>query len=101
MKTTYQPGDKIAFAEEARPYTVQAAGQRYLVCTKPLNIHRTVLYTIVDLAEQVRGPEHLVFGAGAETRQQCEEMLARIEAGKTEISRRNQVPLKLRAATGA
>jgi hypothetical protein len=44
----------------------------------------------------VRGPENLVFGVGAETRQQCEQMLTRIEAGETEVSLRNRVPLRLR-----
>lgn len=96
---TYKVGDKIRFAEEEKSYTVQAAGPRYLVCTKPFNLRRTTLYTVVDLMEQVRGTENLVFGAGAETRQQCEEMLCRLEGRDveigftTEVSHRNRIPL--------
>lgn len=101
----YQAGDKIKFAEEKQRYTVQAAGARYLVCTKPFNPRRTVLYTVVDLKERVRGPENLVFGFGAETREQCERMLDRLEGagmvdGKwhTEVSRRNRVKLVVEEA---
>jgi len=93
-------GDKLRFAEEKQAYTVQAAGERFLVCTKPFNPKRTVLYTVVDLAQGIRGTENLIFGLGAETREQCEQMLARLEAGKTEVSYRNRVPLKLAANNG-
>jgi hypothetical protein len=88
-------GDKVRFAEEKLAYTVQARSERFLVCTKPFNPKRTVLYTVVDLAQSIRGTENLIFGLGAETREQCEQMLARLEAGKTEVSYRNRVPLKL------
>ncbi len=94
-------GDKIRFEEEKQAYTIQAMGVRYLVCTKPFNLKNTVLYTIVDLQENIRGTENLVFGAGAETREQCEEMLMRLEGNdvdlgfQTEISRRNNVQLKI------
>lgn len=45
---------KIKFKGEKQRYTVQAAGKRYLVCTKPFNARKTVLYTIIDLKEEVR-----------------------------------------------
>jgi hypothetical protein len=90
-----QTGDRVRFAEEKQAYTVQARGDRFLVCTKPFNPRRTVLYTVVDLAHGIRGTENLIFGLGAETREQCEQMLARLEAGETEISYRNRVPLNL------
>ena len=70
---------KIWFHEEKRPYRVRARGNRYLVCTKPFNLKRTTLYCIVDLEEQIRGPEDLVFGLGAETVEDCQWMLARLE----------------------
>lgn len=90
-------GDKVRFAEEKQAYTVQARSDRFLVCTKPFNPRRTVLYTVVDVANQVRGMENLIFGMGAETRAQCEQMLERLERGKTEVSYRNRVPLRLAA----
>lgn len=73
-------GDKVKFCSESLRYTVQAADERYAICTKPFNPKRTVLYSIIDFKENVRGPENLVFSFGAETREQCEEMLARLTA---------------------
>jgi hypothetical protein len=95
----------VRFAEERNAYTVQARGERYLVCTKPFPLKKTVLYTVVDLQEQIRGTEGLVFGMGAETRDECEQMVARLE-GKdrdinTEVSRRNRVPLRVAAVFSA
>lgn len=104
MKHGYKVGDKIKFAEEKLRYTVQASGDRYIVCSKPFNPRRTVLYTVIDWVEQVRGTENLIFGGGAETREQCEEMLMRLEGRDaelgwaTEVSRRNRVPLRLERA---
>ena len=90
-------GDKVRFVEEKQAYTVQARGERFLICTKPFNPRRTVLYTVIDLEQQVRGTENLIFGMGAETREQCEHMLERLERGDTEVSYRNRVPLRLAA----
>lgn len=90
---------KIYFAEEVMPYRVRAIGDRYVVCTKPFNPKRTVLYTVIDLVENVRGTENLVFGMGAETDLQCQEMCARLHGNsgvKTEVSRRNRIPLSIR-----
>lgn len=73
-------GTRILFAEEKTPYRVRARSDRYLVCTRPFNPKRTVLYTIIDLVERVRGPENLVFGFGAETDGQCVDMVERLHA---------------------
>ena len=94
-----KPGWSVRFAEERNGYTIQARSDRYLVCTKPFPLHKTVLYTVIDLVAQVRGTEGLVFGAGAETVEQCEEMIYRLEGRdahiKTEVSFRNRVPLRV------
>ncbi len=92
-------GDSITFREEGHAYRVRARSSRYLVCTKPFNLRRTVLYTVVDTQKQVRGTENLVFGMGAETDEECQEMVSRLE-GKidsepTEVSYRNRVPLDI------
>lgn len=94
-------GDRVWFVEEKLPYTVQARSRRYLICTKPFNLQRTVLYCIVDFKEDVRGPENLIFGFGAETREQCEEMLKRLQRDTgvgflTEVSHRHRIPLAVR-----
>ena len=56
-------GNKIYFAEEKRPYTVKACNDRFVVCTKPFNLKHTVLYTIVDLKEKIRGTNNLIFNS--------------------------------------
>ncbi len=96
-------GTKIWFEGEVQGYTVQARDQRYLICTKPFNPKRTVLYCIVDLEKKIRGPENLVFSMGAETQEQCKEMLARVNGKsednvgfQTEISHRHYAPLHIR-----
>ncbi|MCK5616321.1 hypothetical protein KAR91_81415 [Candidatus Pacearchaeota archaeon] len=86
-------GDKIKFTEEKQAYTIQAKNKRFLVCTKPFNPRKTVLYTIVDLVEKIRGTEDLIFCMGFETVILCEEALKRIVSGESRISERNQIPL--------
>ena len=72
-------GARIYFSEEKQPYRVRARSDRYLVCTKPFNPRRTTLYCIIDLVENIRGTENLVFGMGAETDDDCNEMIDRLE----------------------
>lgn len=82
-------GDKVKFFSEKQRYTVRAANERFAVCTKPFNCKKTSLYTVIDLERNVRGRENLIFGAGAETDQQCRRMLKRLESGETEVSYRH------------
>lgn len=84
-------GGRVWFAEEKRPYTVRARSRRYLVCNKPF--FKTVLYCIIDLKTRMRSPEDRVFGLGAETTEQCEAMVRRLERGETALSRRHEAPL--------
>ena len=93
----FSVGQKIKFKREKLRYTVQACDERFAVCTKPFNCRRTVLYTVIDLKDGIRGTENLVFGMGAETREQCEEMLARLMTGESGVSRRNFVALDIEA----
>lgn len=72
-------GTKIKFVKEKGAYVIRARSRRFIVCTKPYNPKRTVIYTIIDLQEKVRGPENLIFGMGAETDQQCADMIDRLE----------------------
>ncbi len=88
-------GTKIKFRGEKQCYTVQASNAYVMVCTKPLNFKKTVLYTIIDLKENVRGAENLIFGMGAETPEQCEQMLKRVTEGESEVSHRNRVELDI------
>jgi hypothetical protein len=88
-------GSKVKFIEEQQSYTVQASNIAFSVCTKPFNCRKTVLYTIIDWIKNIRGTESLVFGFGAETRDQCCEMLQRLTDGETEVSYRNNIPLHI------
>ncbi len=84
-------GAKVWVDGEKRPYRVRARNDRYAVCTKPFNPRHTVLYCILDAEAGWRAPEGLIFGLGAETDEECEEMLARVTNGETELSRRRGV----------
>ena len=88
-------GSHIWFTGEKQCYTVMVRSTNYLICTKPFNPRKTVLYTIVDIAQGIRGTEDLIFCFGAETREACEEMLERIVSGESGISRRNRVSLQV------
>lgn len=88
-------GAKIWFAHEKQAYTVRASNVAFCVLTKPFNARRTVLYTIIDWEQGIRGPEDLIFGMGAETDRQCQEMLERLTNGKSEVSGRREVKLEI------
>jgi len=88
-------GDKIRFRGETRPYTIRCRSERYLVCTKPFNLKKTVIYTIVDLIKGIRGTENTVFCMGFESDQDCNEALERLESGDSEVSHRNFVKLEI------
>lgn len=76
---TAKVGDKIWFAEEVQGYTVRARNNRFIICTKPFNPKRTVLYTIIDLEREVRGPCNMIFGPGFETDEQIEGAMQRLQ----------------------
>ncbi len=90
-------GDLIKFKSQKQRYRVQACNERYLVCTKPFSVRKTVMYTIVDLKEQVRGTENLIFCMGFETKELCEEALERLTNGDSEVSHRNRIDLDIEA----
>ena len=98
----FQVGQKIKFRRGKQRFTVRACNERFAICTKPFNPRHTVIYTIIDLEEGVRGTENLVFGMGAETDQQCQEMLTRLTTPQksgigfqTEVSHRNRIDLDI------
>lgn len=88
-------GAKIWFAEEKQGYTVRASNVAFCVCTKPFNARKTVLYTIIDWERGERNYENLIFGWGAETDEECEEMLERLTTGKSGVSHRGPLPINI------
>lgn len=95
-KRAWKPGDRLWFGGEKRAYTVQACDSRYLICTKPFNLQHTVLYTIVDLNEGIRGADNYWKWGGHvnyATREGCEEALKELRSGEIEISYCNRTEL--------
>jgi hypothetical protein len=88
-------GDKIKFYGESQRYTVRACNGQFAVCTKPFNLKRTVIYTIIDFGQGIRGTENLIFCMGFETDEDCAKALERLISGDTEVSSRNQTPLRI------
>lgn len=88
-----KPGDPVFVPNEVRPYRVKCRDDRYIICTKPYNPKRTVMYFIIDLERCVRGPDNMVFCSGYETQEQCEERLKELQEGKIEVSHRNCVEI--------
>lgn len=90
-------GQRIRFQEEKQAYTIQARSERYLVCTKPFNPRKTVLYTIVDLENGIRGTEN-IWGSGFMDVKSCEEAIDRLEGRGTfhsQVSNRNWIHLRV------
>lgn len=88
-------GDKVYIPTEKRPYKVRARDDRYIICTKPYNPQHTVMYFIIDLEEQRRGPDNMVFCFGYESDEDCAERLKELQTGEIEVSRRRDVPLDI------
>ena len=93
--TKLKEGIRVKFAEEKQSYIVRASNVAFAVCTKPFNLQKTVLYTIIDWIKNIRGTEDLIFSMGAETDKDCQEMLYRLTQGETQVSRRNKIPLQI------
>lgn len=91
-------GTKIWFGSERQGYTVRASNTAFAILTKPFNISKTVLYTIIDWELGIRGPSNLIFNIGAETDEQCLELLDMLTSGEIEVSSRRCVELNIRRA---
>lgn len=92
-------GDKVKFEEERQAYTVQARNERFIICTKPFNVRKTTLYTIIDLERGVRGRDNLIFGMGYETPEQIQDNMERLARGDMEVSYRNFIDLRVERIT--
>jgi hypothetical protein len=86
----FKPGMKIWFKEEKRSYTIRACNERYLVCTKPYNFRKeTVIYSMVDLWEGIRGRDGYVFSPYSYyTQEDCDAYLKELINGEASVSRR-------------
>lgn len=99
-KLKFSYNQLVKFVGEVKPYRVKACDERWVICTKPFNLQRTVLYTIIDLRRNIRGTENLIFCAGFETDRLCREALGRFQREESEISARNFVKLEIEWVKG-
>lgn len=96
-------GQKVFFKEEKAGYTVKAVSERYAILTKPYK--STVIYTILDLKEKIRGTNNLVFNIYDYKKQEdidkCMEDLNRdiLDADAARLSTRNHIPIKITMIT--
>lgn len=86
-------GDKVYIPGEKRAYKVRARDDRYIICTKPC--FGTVLYFIVDLVEEKRGPDNMIFCFGYETDEDCAERLKELQKGQISVSKRRGIRLDI------
>lgn len=89
--TNIKVGQKIYVDGAKRPYTVRARDDRFVIATKPFNPKRTVLYFIIDLIDQCRGPDNMVFCSGYESDEDIAERLAELQNGDIKVSWRRRV----------
>lgn len=90
-----QVGDKVYVPNEKKPYKVRCRDDRYIICTKPMNIYHTVMYFIVDLVDKWRAPDNSVFCFGYETDEDCIKRLKDLQDGRIELSVRRGIPLDI------
>jgi hypothetical protein len=88
-------GDKVYIPDQKRPFVVKARDDRYIICTKPFNPKKTVLYFIVDLVNKRRAPDNMIFCSGYETDEDCQERLHELENGQIELSWRHGINLDI------
>lgn len=111
-------GQQLTFAEDPNPFTVQAisASGRWIACTRhwcTWDVETTpgdvaeyyedsgwpdlgeCVYTVLDIAEELRGVDNAVGSLGYETREDCEHAIALFESCEFRFSRR-QPPIQLR-----
>jgi hypothetical protein len=91
---TLKVGNKIKFISEKQKYSVKAKSDRYLICTKPFNLKKTVLYTIIDLERLVRGTNDRIFNPYDYARQEdINECLKDLESNQVIVSHRKSIKL--------
>lgn len=89
-------GSKIKFAEEKQAYTVKATDGRYAICTKPFNLKKTVIYTVVDIKSKIRSTLDYIFSPYDYTKQSdINRALKDLQTGEAGLSRRNAIKLNL------
>ncbi len=112
----FEVGQQVILAGDPHPWTVKAVTTNFTALTRQVEDSEhsidddpnwtdlvdeleagTVLYTVLDWRNGVRGPCNLVgqaWGDGTYSEAECAAMLAEFEAGDLEISHRNNVRIE-------
>lgn len=90
-----RPGDSVTFAGERQAYRVRAASGRFAILTKPFNLRKTVLYSIIDWERGVRGPDNMIFSHGYESDPDIAERMQELLEGSIEVSHRRELPIDI------
>lgn len=91
----------IKFQEEKKKYRIVCEDDRYMICTKPFNPQKTVLYTLVDKVEKIRSTNNLVFNDyDYALKEDCERCLSDLNKGiddfdGVQLSHRNRIALNI------
>jgi hypothetical protein len=91
-------GSRLYFITDKRPFVVKAMNDRFIIATKPFNVRKTCLYTILDMKMGIRGPNNLVFNMYDYTKQpDIEDCLNDLSDPDevTEVSRRRSVSIDI------
>ena len=80
-------GDKVKLADTKQQWTVRGVTEagRFAILTKPFNLKRTVLYTVIDFERGVRGRDNR-YGLGYETDEQVARALEAFQATEDDLS---------------
>lgn len=84
-----EQGDKVYFLSQKSPMTLKTRNERYLILTEPFYRAKTVYYSIVDLKEQWKAPNNLLYNHyDYEDQKDIERCLEDLVSGKIELSMR-------------
>jgi hypothetical protein len=95
MSQLLKVGDKVYIQQEKKPYKVICRDDRYIICTKPMNLKKTVLYFIIDIKEKWMAPDNMLFCSGYETKEDCKERLKELQNGTIALSFKRGIKLDL------
>ncbi len=122
MVNKMKNNNKISFKNEKLPYTIKAQDERYIIATRKLNkrqdadllkhkvnmnaynsfneayndLKSEVIYTIVDLKEQIRSTDDYIFGIYDYSSQfDIDQCLIDLNSGECRLSKRNMITLEI------
>lgn len=90
-------GTKVFFTGEKQPFWIKANdGKRFVIATKPFNVQRTVIYTILDFQQGLRNRNNLIFNMyDYKIQEDIDKCMADLQSGEAEISHRRPVEIDI------